>query len=332
MNKRPTISDVARLAHVSRSTVSHVLNNTRFVEEDTRCRVMDAVDSLGDLPSAVARSLATQRTGTIGMIVADASNYFFGEMLRGVEDILHPAQYSLAICNTDEVLERESHYLSLLLRHRVDGIVAAATSQQWSALQYAEMQHTPVVFVDRRFSSLSGLFVGVDNAGGAYLGTRHLIEKGHRRLGILAGFARLSTMREREAGFRRALDEAGLPVREEWIIRSPLSIEGGKQAIDELLALPEVPDAIFVNNNLLTLGALLVLKERKVRTPEDLALVGFDDHPWAAVTDPPLTVVRQPIRELGQVAARLLIEALTGAGPREMSHVLACELIVRQSC
>ena len=217
MNKRPTITDVAKLADVSRSTVSHVLNNTRFVEEGTRSRVVDAVNRLGYRPSAVARGLTTQRTGTIGMIVSDASNYFFGEMLRGVEDVLLPEKYSLTICNTDEVLDREAHYLDLLLRHRVDGIIAAATSQHWAALHDAETQHTPIVFVDRKFADLSGLYVGVDNAGGAYMGTRHLIEKGYRRLGILAGFPRLSTMRERVAGFRRAAEESGLPVREEWV-------------------------------------------------------------------------------------------------------------------
>jgi LacI family transcriptional regulator len=332
MNKRPTISDVAQLADVSRATVSHVLNNTRFVEEGTRSRVMDAVSRLGYRPSAVARSLTTQRTGTIGMIVSDASNHFFGEMLRGVEDVLHPARYSLTICNTDEVLEREAHYLDLLLRHRVDGIIAAATSQHWSALQDAEIQHTPIVFVDRKFENLSGLYVGVDNAGGAYLGTQHLIDRGYRRLGILAGFQRLSTMRERLAGFRRAVEEAGLPLREEWVIHSPLSIEGGRQALSELLALPEVPEAIFVNNNLLALGALLVLKEMGVRSPDDLALVAFDDHPWAAVADPPLTVVRQPVRELGQIAAHMLIDSLTGNGHYARAQVLACELVIRCSC
>ncbi|HXF60176.1 MAG TPA: LacI family DNA-binding transcriptional regulator [Caldilineaceae bacterium] len=330
--KRPTIGDVARLAEVSRSTVSHVLNNTRFVEQETRQRVMDGVGRLGYRPNFVARSLTTKRTGIVGMIVSDASNIFFSEMLRGVEDVLQPAQYSLTVCNTDEVLEREAHYLDLLLRHRVDGIIAAATSQRWSALQEAEVQHTPIVFVDRRFSDLDGFYVGADNTGGAYLGTKYLIERGYRRIGILAGFQRLSTMRERLLGFRQAMAEAGLPVREEWVAHSALSIEGGKQALGRLLSLADAPEAIFVNNNLLTLGALLCLRESNLRCPEDLALVCFDDHPWAAVADPPLTVVRQPARELGRVAAQVLYDCMVGQPPAQRTHVLNCELVIRQSC
>jgi LacI family transcriptional regulator len=332
MNKRPTISDVARLAEVSRSTVSHVLNNTRFVEQGTRQRVMNAVDRLGYRPNILARSLTTKRTGTVGMIIADASNFFFSEMLRGVEDVLQPAQYSLTVCNTDEVLEREAHYLDLLLRHRVDGIIAAATSQRWAALQDAEILHTPIVFVDRRFPDMNGPYVGADNVEGAYIGTRHLIERGYRRIGILAGFQRLSTMVERLDGFRRALYEAGLPICAEWIVPSPLSIEGGKQALRQILALSDLPEAVFVNNNLLMLGALQVLKELGLRCPSDLALIGFDDHPWAAVADPPLTVVRQPSRALGQVAAQLLSALMAGNTLDQKAYTLKCELIVRQSC
>ena len=184
--RRPTINDVAKRAGVSKATVSHVINNTRFVEEETRQRVLQAIAELGYRPSSVARSLTTKRTETIGVIISDASNYFFGEVLLGIEDVLRPANYGLIVCNTAEILEREAHYLDLLLRQRVDGIIAAATSQRWDILAQAEVQHTPIVFVDRSFEGLGGPFVGVDNKGGAYLGTRHLIEFGHRQIGILA--------------------------------------------------------------------------------------------------------------------------------------------------
>src|SRR3954469_5479693 len=136
MVKRSTISDVARMADVSKSTVSHVVNNTRYVEDETRQRVLTAIDTLAYRPSSAARSLTTKRTGTAGMIISDASNFFFSEMLRGVEDLLLPRSYSLTVCNTDEVLEREARYLDLLLQQRVDGIIAA-TSQRWSALMEA---------------------------------------------------------------------------------------------------------------------------------------------------------------------------------------------------
>lgn len=349
-DKRPTISDVAELAKVSKATVSRVINNVDFVEPDTKERVLHAVTQLGYRPNNAARSLTTKRTRTIGMIISDASNLFFGDMLRGVEDVLQPRNYGLLVCNTDEVLERESHYFDLLLRHQVEGIIAAATSRLWDVLGKAELQHTPVVYVDRVAEGLEGPYVGVNNTAGAYLGVSHLIARGHRRIAIVAGFQRLSTMRERLAGCRQALDEHKLSVPEEWIITCPLSIEAGREATRSLLAGPDRPGAIFLNNNLLSLGALLAIKELGLQCPEDVALVGFDDHPWAAVADPPLTVVRQPARALGRVAAEtlcsLLDKQLLPEGPApsgdagsaaltgrpEQRVLLDCELVVRESC
>lgn len=331
MTKRPTISDVARMADVSKSTVSHVLNNTRFVEAETRQRVQDAIDKLGYRPSIAARSLTTKRSGTVGMIISDASNFFFSEMLRGVEDVLRPQHYGLIVCNTDEVLEHEADYLDLLVRQRVDGIIAAATSQRWAVLSEVEALRTPVVFVDRTFDDLDGPYVGVDNEGGAYLGAHHLIERGYREIGVLAGFQRLSTMRERLNGFVRALQEAGLPLRDEWIVPSPLSIEAGKAAMHQILSLTEPPRAVFVNNNLLTLGALLALEEMDLSCPVNVALVGFDDHPWAAISNPPLTVVRQPTREMGRTAANTLLELIDNREPPNRRVLLGCELIARKS-
>jgi LacI family transcriptional regulator len=328
---RPTITDVARLAEVSKSTVSHVLNSTRNVEASTRQRVEQAIEELGYHPSAAARSLTTKRSGTVGIVISDASNFFFSEMLRGVEDILHESKNGLLVCNTDEVMEREVHYLDLLLRHRVDGIITAATSQRWSALQKAESLHTPVVYVDRHFTDLAGPYVGVDNADGAYLGVQHLIERGYTEIGIMAGFQRLSTMSERLRGYRRALQEAGLPIRDEWIVPSPLSIEAGKQAMEHLLTLPERPRAVFVSNNLITLGALIAMRSLGFACPQEMAVVGFDDHPWAVVASPPLTVVRQPAREVGQVAAQILCALIDDDGPIAPTTILKCDLVVRES-
>jgi LacI family transcriptional regulator len=330
--KRPTMSDVAAQAGVSKTTVSHVINDTRFVEEETKQRVLQAIAELGYRPSVVARSLTTNRTETVGVIVSDSSNYFFAEVLRGVEDVLRPENYALLVCNTAEILEREAHYLDILMRQRVDGIIAAATSRRWDELTEVEAQHIPVVFVDRIFEGLDDPFVGVDNQKGAHLGTKCIIDCEHRQIGILAGFQRLSTMRERLAGFRQALQEHDIPLPEEWVITSALSIEGGHEAMRQLLTLPERPTAVFLNNNLLALGALLALKELGLRCPEDVGLVGFDDHPWAAVSDPPLTVVRQPAGQVGRAAAEMLLALLNGEQIAEPRVILDCEVVLRQSC
>jgi len=329
--KRPTMRDVAELAGVSKTTVSHVINNTRFVEETTRWRVLEAIRELGYRPSAVARSLTTNRTETVGAIVSDSSNYFFAEVLRGIEGVLRPENYALVVCNTAEILETEAHYLDILMRQRVDGIIAAATSRRWDELSEVETRQIPVVFVDRMFDHLDGPFVGVDNRKGAYMGATHLIDCGHRQIGILAGFQRLSTMRERLDGFRQALCEFEVPLPEEWVVASPLSIEGGREAMRKLMTLPERPTAVFINNNLLTVGALLALKEVGLHCPEDVGLVGFDDHPWAAVSDPPLTVVRQPAEKLGRVAAQMLLELIHGQEVSTPRVIMECDLIVRES-
>lgn len=331
-HRRASIGDVAARAGVSKTTVSHVVNGTRLVSEPTKRRVLEAISELGYHPSAAARSLTTKRSGVIGMMISDARNEFFGELLRGVEEGLGAAGFGLMVCNTDEMLKRERKYLDLLLRQQVDGIVAAAASRDWAVLNRARSYRLPIVFVDRRFADMPGPFVGVDNEGGAYAGTAHLIDAGHRRLGLVAGFSRLSSMRERSAGFRRALQESGLTAHRDWIVSSPLKVESGRDAARRILSTSPRPTALFINNNLLTLGALLALKDLGLRCPDDVALVGFDDHPWATVAAPPITVVDQPVRAVGTTAARLLSGLMRGQEPADAETVLPCTLILRQSC
>jgi LacI family transcriptional regulator len=309
-----------------------VLNRTRFVELETKQRVEQAIAELGYRPNALARSLITNRTATIGVIVSDVSNNFFGELLRGAEEVLRPANYAAIICNTDEILEHEEHYLNLLLRQRVEGIIAAATSQQWASLHEAEHRHVPIVFVDRRFEGLHGPFVGVDNVSGARMAAMHLIEGGHRKIGIIAGFQRLSSMQERLHGFKQTLAQQAVPLPSEWVVPSPLSIEDGRISARQILALPDRPDALFVSNNFLMLGVLQAVKEIGLRCPDDISLIGFDDHPWASVCAPPLSVVRQPAREIGRTAAHMLCALIGGSAVQEQFMQLPCELILRNSC
>jgi len=329
---QPTIKDVAIRAGVSKTTVSHVLNATRFVEVETRQKVSQAIQELNYRPSTAARSLTTKRTGTVGIVISDSSNPFFGELLLSIEEVLRPQNYALMICNTNETLEYEAHYLNLLLNQRVDGIIAAATSQPWIELSKADVQHTPVVFVDRVFDNLEGYYIGVDNKAGAYQGTQHLIQCGYRKIGILAGLDRLSTMRERLDGYCQALQDAGLPINKEWIIPSQLSVDGGRQAMSELFCQPDVPEAVFINNNLLALGALLKMRELGLDCTEDVGIVSFDDHPWAAVSCPPLTVIRQPTRKIGQSAAEMILALINNQPVPEKRIILDCELVERQSC
>ena len=330
--KRITMRDVAEQAGVSKATVSHVINETRFVEDTTKTRVNDAIRTLGYRPNVAARSLTTQRTRIIGLIVSDITNTFFGEIMLGIENVLITNGYSLMVCNTSEVLEREEYYIDILLRQGVDGIIAAASSQNWDVLNQAAKLSIPIVMLDRIFENAGSPYVGVNNKYGAYLGTGHLIEKGYREIGILSGFQRLSTMRERLSGFEAAMGEAGLPIRDSWSVASQLSIEDGKRAMRDLMSQQARPRAVFICNNLLSLGALMGLQDMNLRCPEDIAIVGFDDHPWAQVSNPPLTVVRQPTYRIGETAAGKVLQALNAEESNIPSAIFNCELIVRQSC
>jgi len=333
LKSAPTMKNVAEAARVSKSTVSHVINGTRFVDEETKRRVQRAIDELGYLPNAAARSLTTKRSQTLGVIVGDVANHFFSELLQGVEETVRSEKYSLIVCNTGETLELEDHYIQLLLSHKVDGIIAMATSEQWMSVREAQVQHLPIVFVDRAFAGLEGeRFVGVDNVRGAYLAAEHLIELGHRKIGTLAGAQGLSTMRDRLRGFRQAMDDHGLEVPAEWIVPSALSAEAGHAAANQILATRERPTALFIANNYLTLGTLHALKDNGLRCPEDLSIVGFDDHPWAAVTEPPLTVVRQPAMRIGATAGQMILDSIHGREHEPRQVVLECELVTRQSC
>ena len=331
--KRASTRDVALRAGVSKTTVSHVINQTRVVEESTRQRVLQAIAELGYRPNLLARSLTTNQTGIIGMLISDSSNYFFGQAIQGVEGVLLPENYGLMVCDTQNMLDLEEHYLNLLLSQRVDGIIAAAASQRWVELYRADEQRTPVVFMDRCFENMDWPFVGVDNQDGAYQGVRHLIDGGHTTIGLLAGYELLSTMRDRQAGYEKALVEAGLPVCADWIVRSGLTIEDGRRAMCQLLSAPERPQAVFINNSMLAMGALRGLHDAGLRCPDDMRLVAFDDHPWTEVSDPPLTVVRQPTIQMGATAAQILL-GLTHdehQTPADTRIILPCELVVRCS-
>jgi LacI family transcriptional regulator len=307
-----------------------VINSTRFVSGDTRKRVLQAIDELGYVPSSVARSLTTKKTRKIGVLIPDVSNHHFSAILRGIEDALGQEDYGLIVCNTDEVVERETHYLDLLLQQRVDGIATAAVTKE--LLLLTRDQGTPLVFVDRSFDGLEGPFVGVCDRKATCRGVSHFIETGHQRIGIVAGPQHLLPFRERLGGFRQTLQEYGLSPAEEWIATCDLSANAGQEATRGMLASPERPTALFLSGHRHSLGALLAIRDLGLRCPQDISLIGFGDHPWTAVSDPPLSVIRSPGRTLGRVAGEMLSGLIRGELPGETRVILDCELVLRRSC
>lgn len=349
---RVNIRDVAGKAGVSTATVSHVLNGTRFVREETRQRVLAAVEALNYLPSSIARGLATNSTQTVGLIVSDITNPFFTAVARGVEDVINQHGLNTIFCNTDEDSQREDEYLRLLSARQIDGLIITPTGVPSDRLLHLAEIKTPIVLLDRSAPNIDAPLVCVDNEGGAYRATQYLIELGHRRIAVLMGMKNISTLRARVAGYMRALRDGGLPVDETLIVRADPRFYGTQNSssgatvrlatnnqmtpsayheLGKLLDSPERPSAIFVTNNQMTLGTLYAFKERGLRCPTDISLISFDDHDWAPLFTPPLTVIRQPTYRLGQLAARLLMRLINGE-VIEPPQPIPVELIIRESC
>lgn len=327
---RVSIATVALRAGVSKATVSHVLNGTRFVSEPTSERVRAAIDELGYHPSDVARSLKTNRTTTIAALVSDISNPFFTAVVRGIEDGLNENDYQLILCNTDEDPAKEDRYLRAMLAKRVDGLLVAPVGHSDSFLRVIA-QHIPTLCVDRGTPDLELPVIGVDNKAAAREAVAHLVGHGHRRIGAIVGLPNVSTSRDRLRGYERALNDAGIPFDPALVDKGNSKVDGGTTGAQQLLSLPEPPSAIFASNNLMTLGVLKALDSLGRRCPDDVAVIGFDDHDWAGHFTPPLTVVRQPTYELGKAAAGLLLRVIGGEA---IGHVepMRAELVVRRSC
>ncbi len=349
---RVRIQDVAERAGVSTATVSHVINETRFVREETRLKVLTAIEELHYQPSAIARGLVTNSTQTIGLVISDIANPFFTAVARGVEDEINQYGYHTIFCNTDEAPQREDEYLRLLFARQIDGLIIAPTGVPSERLNRMAAAEIPIVLLDRQMPGLNAPLVNVDNQRGAYEATRYLIELGHRRIAVLMGLETISTQLDRFNGYKQAMEDAGLGVDDSLVVHAdprfstnqlnrivppPIFLTNNQMtpaafyALQALLDLKDRPSAIFVANNQMTLGTLHALNQRGLCCPNDISLISFDDHDWAPLFSPPLTVVRQPTYELGKTAASLLIK-LMAQQPVEPLAPLPVELVVRQSC
>jgi LacI family transcriptional regulator len=327
----PTVQDVARHAGVSVATVSYVLNGTRFVSAGLRERVLAAVRELHYEPNAAARTLRSKRSHTLGLILPDLRNPFFTEAVRGVEDVAEAHGYTVLLANSDEDPEREATHLRVLRAKHVDGLILAPAGAPYPELEQLVDTGFPLVLLDRDLARLGVPAVMLDNEAAARAAVDHLIRLGHRRVGMIAGRPPISSTVDRRRGYRRALDEAGLPSDEQLVATGGSTIEGGAAAASTLLELPSPPTAILAANNLMTIGAVMAIERHGLSVPGDVALVGFDDFPWADVFRPRLTTVAQPFYELGRTAAELVLERQSGGGHGARRVLLPGTLVVRDS-
>lgn len=327
----PTIHDVARRAGVSAATVSRVLNGQTEVSRDLTERVQSAVEALDYRRNAVARNLRRRGTTVWGVIIPDIGNPFFTAMVRGIEDAAHEQGFSLVLCNSDENLEKERRYVDIALDEQMAGVIIAAASEADSDLQPLVDRDIPVVAVDRRLERIDVDTVMVDNARGAQLGTGHLLDQGCERVACITGPTRTTTAFQRLQGFLDAHRTRGVEVDETLIRRQNFKEDGGRAGAEFLAGLADPPDALFVANNLMTVGALSALVDRQVKIPQDMALVGFDHLPWADLTRPQLTTVAQPTYEMGREAGRALAGRIGGDDSIARTIVLTPTIHVRES-
>jgi LacI family transcriptional regulator len=316
---------------VSAATVSRVLNEHPDVGADFRDRVLKAIAELGYRPHGPARSLRTRATAVLGIIISDITNPFFTAMVRGVEDAAQQGGYSVILANTDEDLAKERQYLEVAAAEQLAGVVLAPASSAQTRIDVLADRQIPVVTVDRLLRDATTDSVGVNNHRAAREATLHLIGQGCRRVGIIAGLRGITTGSRRLAGYKAALREAGRRIDPALIAHGDFRVDGGYRATRALLRGRRPPDGLFISNNLMTVGALEALSDAGLDVPGEVALVSFDDTSWARALRPPLTVVAQPTYEIGQEAARLLLERIAGAEPSPRNRVLPAKLIVRGS-
>lgn len=326
-----TIKEVARAAGVSSATVSRALARRPTVDPVLAGRVWQAALDLSYRPSRIARSLRTRQTTVWGVLVSDIRNPFYTELLRGLEDTAQAAGYALLIGNADERLDKEASYLDLFVAERVAGVVLSAASQESTDITSLSNQGIPVVAVDRGLHGQAVDTVLADNEGGAYQVTRHLFGQGYRRIACVTGPADRTTATDRLAGYVRAHAEAGVDVEDALVRHSDFRQRGGYTAAYDLLTAARPPDALFVANNLMTIGALEVVAQLGLRLPEDLGVVGFDEIPLASLLRTPVSVVAQPAYEMGRTAANLLLKRAQGDQGPPLRVVLPVEIRVRAS-
>ncbi len=332
-----TIRDVARLAGVAPSTVSMALAGHPAIAEATRQIVRDAAAKLRYTPNHSARSLRGNRQQAIGVVIPHSSAHvfshpYFMDILGGITDVANEHDFIVALSTAREEDEEEGAYVKMLRSQRVDGIILASAALFDQHVMELAVSGYPFVFLGRYPLNPSITAVGVDDFGGADMMTTHLLAHGYSSIAHLSGPLHHLSAADRRDGYRRALARAGIPSRDEYLIEGDYSEESGRRTALRLLELPDLPRAVFAGNDEMAFGALTVFRDRGLRVPEDIALVGFDDLAIARVMSPSLTTVRQPIRQLGALAAERLIALARGREVPERQAVLPVTLSVRDSC
>jgi DNA-binding LacI/PurR family transcriptional regulator len=330
VNKRASIKDIARIADVSHSTVSRALRESPLVNRETAEKIRRIAAENGFRASAVARSLATSRTNTIGVVVTSISDPFVAEVVSGIEDEATAHNYSVFLANCNADPGRELKIVNSFEDRRVDGIVVTASRVGALYGSILERMQIPIVLLNNQHPSHFAHSILIENLEASRTAVQHLIELGHRRIAYIGDRFGYGSDSERFSGYRSALDEADIPFQPDLITHGNGKVEGGVAAMQRLLEVPERPTAVFCYNDMTAIGALRTLRVNGLRVPADMSLVGFDDLPLTLYMEPPLTTVRQPTHEMGRLAMEVLLKLLAGSDTEQNVRVTG-ELVVRES-
>ena len=334
---KATIKDIAKEAGISYSAVSRALNGLKGVSEETRERVKKIADDLEYFPNAVARGLVQQKTGTLGLIIPDITNPFYPELARSVEEKASKAGYNTFLCNTNYDLEKEESYLMDLIEKRVDGIIIAPVSSRSNLMEERKRLPVPCVYLGNAPENTKYSYVITDSIRGGYLAGRTLIEKGYKTIGFIGGTDGGSSVDERFKGFQDAMDRYNIPINENYIRLENWRRETGYEIMEQMINSGDYPEAVAAGNDFLALGIIQKIKEKGLKVPDDIAVIGFDDIPHASWPEINLSTIRQPKILMGETAVDLLLEQIKvenneAAGAGAVRVILDPQLILRGTC
>jgi LacI family transcriptional regulator len=331
--KKVTILHIAEEAGVSYQTVSRVINNRPDVAAETRERVQHVIATLGYQPNAIARSLASKRTRTLGLITADLSEYFYAQMIVGAQAEARNQGYRFMLGSVERNPHNEPEFVRMMAERHVDGLLLAriGTATENDYINQLLQDSVPLVTTSYHLQDAPLTVVDVDNVAGANMATRHLLELGHRHIAMITGPMDIQSAHDRVTGYTQALAEAGFGTEQSLIAHGDWQHRSGYLAMQDLLARGRRFTAVFAHNDSMAIGALHALRQARLRVPQDISIVGYDDRPEAAYADPPLTTIRQPTHEVGVIATRLLIQAIEQPAMAPQQILLGVELIQRDS-
>ena len=325
------LKDVASKAGVSVATVSHVVNNTKPVSEKTKARIEAAIKELSYTPNFLAKSLKENRSKVIGLIIPDISNYYFTEIASIIEQRLNDAGYNMILCNSNENLELEIQHIQQLKAYMVSGMIIAPTTMDFDYRKLVASQDYPIVFIDRKLSTLQGDSIIADGACAVEEAVSYLIKKGHKRIGFIGANRGLSTTANRFLGYQNAQKKNGIPLDSSLCVFGEPKINPAMSLCSQLFSQTNI-SALLVSSSLMSIGAVQFFTKNNIKIPEQIALIGYDDYIWSTITAPPLSTIKQPTSEIGYKAAETMLNRLENGNTPITEILLNSEFIIRESC